>query len=80
MDGLPCRPGTYLAAPICLLYVNKMKELVPIAIQLKQTPGMDNPIFYPSDTWIDWTIAKLYFQSANTQVLRPQYLQYWHAK
>lgn len=67
MDGLTCQPGWYCAAPICLLYVNKKRQLVPIAIQLKQKPGSDNPIFYPSDHWPDWLLAKLYYQSASTQ-------------
>ncbi|KAL5471056.1 hypothetical protein EMCRGX_G029132 [Ephydatia muelleri] len=67
MDGITCQPGWYCAAPICLLYVNKKKQLIPIAIQLKQKPGSDNPIFYPTDNWADWLLAKLYYQSASTQ-------------
>ena len=61
MDGLPCRKGCYCAAPICLLYVNQAKQLVPIAIQLKKTPSADNPIFLPTDNWFDWVLAKMYF-------------------
>ena len=68
MDGLPTREGQYCAAPICLLYVNGSDQLVPIAIQLKKKPGEDNPIFLPSDNWIDWLLAKIYYQSASTQV------------
>ena len=68
MDGLPTREGQYCAAPICLLYVNGSNQLVPIAIQLKQKPGEDNPIFFPSDGWIDWLLAKIYYQSASLQV------------
>ena len=68
MDGVPCRDGCYCAAPICLLYVNKLMKLVPIAIQLKKTPGPDNPIFLPSDRWFDWVLAKMYFRSADAQV------------
>ena len=69
MDGLKCREGYYCAAPICLLYVNKSMKLVPIAIQLKKTPGPDNPIFLPSDHWFDWVLAKIYFKSADAQVV-----------
>ena len=68
MDGLPTREGQYCAAPICLLYVNGSGQLVPIAIQLQQKPGKENPIFLPSDGWIDWLLAKIYYTSASSQV------------
>ena len=68
MNGLPCRDGCYCAAPICLLYVNRLNKLVPIAIQLKKTPGPNNPIFLPSDNWFDWLLAKIYYRSADAQV------------
>ena len=63
--------GCYCPAPICLLYVNGAKKLVPIAIQLKKTPGPDNPIFLPSDNWFDWVLAKIYYRSADAQVCIP---------
>ena len=68
MDGLACKDGFYAAAPLCLLYVNGSDQLVPIAIQLQQQPGEDNPIFMPSDHWIDWLLAKMFYQSAHGQV------------
>ena len=68
MDGLQTRKGQYCAAPICLLYVNGNSQLVPIAIQLKQEPGEENPIFFPGDDWIDWLLAKIFYQSAHAQV------------
>ena len=34
----------------------KKKQLVPIAIQLKQKPGSGNPIFYASGYWPRYTI------------------------
>ena len=71
MDGLPTRKGQYSAAPICLLYVNGNNQLVPIAIQLKQELAEDNPIFLPSDEWIDWLLAKIFYQSAHAQVSLP---------
>ena len=70
LEGLKTREGWYCPAPLCLLYVNKNNNLVPIAIQLKQTPGSDNPIFLPSDHWADWTLAKICYQSAHNQVHR----------
>ena len=73
MDGLPTRDGQFAAAPICLLYVNSAKQLVPIAIQLKQgvreeEKGQPNPIFLPSDHWNDWLLAKTYYKEAASQV------------
>ncbi len=68
LDGLPCREKYYCPAPICLLYVNGSDQLVPIAIQLKQQPAEDNPIFLPGDNRIDWLLAKIYYQNAHAQV------------
>ena len=69
MDGFQhVHEREYCAAPFCLLYVNGSDQLVPIAIQLKQKPGDDNPIFLPSDNWIDWLLVKIYYQSASLQV------------
>ncbi len=71
MNGLKSREGYVNVAPICMLYVNESKQLVPIAIQLKQglrEENTDNPIFLPSDNWIDWLLAKIYYQSAHSQV------------
>ena len=72
MSGLKSREGYVNVAPICLLYVNSSKQLVPIAIQLKQGVSEEektnNPIFLPSDNWIDWLLAKVYYQSAQSQV------------
>ena len=70
MNNLPCRDGYYSAAPVRLLYVNGNNQLVPIAIQLKKEPGQDNPIFLPGDYWIDWLLAKIYYQSAHLQVCK----------
>uniref|UniRef100_A0A3P9IVQ6 Lipoxygenase domain-containing protein n=2 Tax=Oryzias TaxID=8089 RepID=A0A3P9IVQ6_ORYLA len=55
----------YLTAPLVLLHKNHKDEMMPIAIQLKQKPGEDNPIFLPSDSEWDWLLAKLYVRSAD---------------
>ena len=48
----------YIYAPLALFAVNKATgKLVPIAIQCKQRPGPDNPIFTPDDGY-NWLIAK----------------------
>ena len=73
MEDLTPRKGQYVAAPICLLYVNSSQQLVPIAIQCKQGKKEGeiselNPVFVPTDNWIDWLLAKIYYQSAHAQV------------
>ncbi|XP_023814414.1 arachidonate 8S-lipoxygenase-like [Oryzias latipes] len=55
----------YLAAPLVLLHQTEEGMMMPIAIQLKQKPGEDNPIFLPSDSELDWLLAKLYVRSAD---------------
>ncbi|XP_006116243.2 hydroperoxide isomerase ALOXE3 [Pelodiscus sinensis] len=58
----------YIAAPICLLYVQPSGELVPVAIQLSQHPGPDCPIFLPSDSEWDWLLAKTWVRNAELLV------------
>ncbi|KAL7889002.1 hypothetical protein AOLI_G00039760 [Acnodon oligacanthus] len=53
----------YLAAPLCLLFSTQGK-LMPIAIQLYQQPGPENPIFLPSDSETDWMLAKIFVRNA----------------
>ncbi|XP_026134668.1 arachidonate 5-lipoxygenase-like [Carassius auratus] len=58
----------YLAAPICLLYKNSQNKIMPIAIQLGQSPGEDNPIFVPTDDEHDWLLAKIWVRSSDFHV------------
>ncbi|KAM5241217.1 polyunsaturated fatty acid 5-lipoxygenase isoform 2-T2 [Hipposideros larvatus] len=58
----------FLAAPICLLYKNLVNKMVPIAIQLSQVPGEENPIFLPSDAKYDWLLAKIWVRSSDFHV------------
>ncbi|CAM4532588.1 unnamed protein product [Leuciscus chuanchicus] len=55
----------YLTAPVCLLYKNRLDQIVPIAIQLSQTPGEKSPIFLPSDKEHDWMLAKMWVKSSD---------------
>ncbi|CAJ1067413.1 polyunsaturated fatty acid 5-lipoxygenase [Xyrichtys novacula] len=72
LDGVAANntdPNTpqYLAAPICLLYNNTQNKILPIAIQLGQTPGRDMPIFFPTDSQHDWLLAKMWVRSSDFQ-------------
>uniref|UniRef100_A0A8C2XP58 Uncharacterized protein n=1 Tax=Cyclopterus lumpus TaxID=8103 RepID=A0A8C2XP58_CYCLU len=55
----------YLMAPLVLLHQTPDYKLMPIAIQLKQTPADDNPIFFPTDSEYDWLMAKIFVRSAD---------------
>ncbi|XP_070835927.1 hydroperoxide isomerase ALOXE3-like [Chaetodon trifascialis] len=55
----------YLMAPLVLLHKTPDDKMMPIAIQLKQNPGEDNPIFFPTDSQYDWLLAKIFVRSAD---------------
>ncbi|XP_030606493.1 arachidonate 15-lipoxygenase B-like [Archocentrus centrarchus] len=55
----------FLMAPLVLLRKTEETDLVPIAIQLKQKPTKDNPIFLPTDSEYDWLLAKIFVRSAD---------------
>nr|AHK60922.1 allene oxide synthase/8R-lipoxygenase fusion protein a [Capnella imbricata] len=68
----------YCAAPLALFYVNKLGHLMPIAIQISQEPGPDNPIWTPHEpNEHDWMMAKFWlgvaesnYHQLNTHLLR----------
>uniref|UniRef100_A0A8C1HZ32 Arachidonate 5-lipoxygenase-like n=1 Tax=Cyprinus carpio carpio TaxID=630221 RepID=A0A8C1HZ32_CYPCA len=69
LKGVPASSSQrYLTAPICLLYKNDLNQIVPIAIQLSQTPGETSPIFLPSDNKFDWMLAKMWVKSSDFNV------------
>ncbi|KAL1276673.1 hypothetical protein QQF64_036296 [Cirrhinus molitorella] len=69
LQGVPVsRKDRYLTAPICLLYNNELDQMMPIAIQLSQTPGEMSPIFLPSDNEYDWMLAKMWVKSSDFNV------------
>ncbi|XP_041438807.1 hydroperoxide isomerase ALOXE3 isoform X2 [Xenopus laevis] len=72
LEGIPTNvingETQYLAAPMCLLWKSPEDKVVPIAIQLNQTPGEENPIFLPTDPEWDWTLAKIWVRNSEFQV------------
>lgn len=71
----------FLAAPLVLFHKTPTDDLKPVAIQLKQDPSQNNPVFLPSDSEYDWLLAKTYVRSAdfsehqlNTHLLRTHLL------
>ncbi|XP_058481537.1 arachidonate 12-lipoxygenase, 12S-type [Solea solea] len=74
MDGIPSNiirgKPQYIAAPLCLLYQHPDKGLIPIAIQLEQTPGLNTPIFLPRDPSLSWLLAKMWVRHAEFQVFQ----------
>ncbi|TMS02164.1 Arachidonate 5-lipoxygenase [Larimichthys crocea] len=73
IDGVPTNTirgkPQYIAAPLCLLYQHP-DGLIPIAIQLEQTPGLDAPIFLPRDPPLAWLLAKMWVRHAEFQVFQ----------
>jgi Lipoxygenase len=58
--------GRYPHAPFCLLYVDDSQALVPIAIQVDQTPSpSENPIYTPASPTQEWLAAKVIVGSAD---------------
>ncbi|XP_070849649.1 arachidonate 12-lipoxygenase, 12S-type isoform X1 [Chaetodon trifascialis] len=74
MDGIPTNTirgkPQYIAAPLCLLYQHPDDGLIPIAIQLEQTPGLDAPIFLPKDPPLAWLLAKMWVRHSEFQVFQ----------
>ncbi|XP_028996207.1 arachidonate 12-lipoxygenase, 12S-type [Betta splendens] len=74
MDGIPTNvikgKPQYVAAPLCLLYQHPDDGLVPIAIQLDQTPGPGAPVFLPRDPPLAWLLAKMWVRHSEFQVFQ----------
>ncbi|XP_045343312.1 polyunsaturated fatty acid lipoxygenase ALOX15B [Leopardus geoffroyi] len=59
----------FSAAPMTLLYQRPGGgPLLPLAIQLSQTPGPTSPIFLPSDNKWDWLLAKTWVRNSEFSV------------
>ncbi|WP_414566376.1 MULTISPECIES: lipoxygenase family protein [unclassified Anabaena] len=68
-DNITAKPNQYLTAPIALYYGDRVRgnwQLIPIAIQLGQIPGV-SLLCTPLDG-VDWTLAKIITQMADFYV------------
>ena len=57
----------YTCAPMCLMYAREHDGLIPVAIQLTQSPTQSSPIYTPADSkglYNDWLVAKMWVKSA----------------
>ncbi|RXM91404.1 Arachidonate 12-lipoxygenase, 12R-type [Acipenser ruthenus] len=74
LDGLPANviqgKQQHLTAPLCLLYEHPDKGLIPLAIQLGQTPGPSSPVFLPSDPPLAWLLSKIWVRSSEFQIFQ----------
>ncbi|KAL4229826.1 Arachidonate 5-lipoxygenase [Mactra antiquata] len=68
LSGLPCRENFSSCVPIALFFINGEKQLVPIAIQLYQEPGPENPVFLPDDPPYVWMTAKMWFNNSDANI------------
>lgn len=63
--GAPIVPGRFQAAPIALFWLDGDRVLMPLAIQLGQSPAEAPVIFTPADEpWL-WLTARSYVASAD---------------
>ncbi|XP_045182594.2 polyunsaturated fatty acid 5-lipoxygenase-like [Mercenaria mercenaria] len=65
LENVNPKEGHVITAPIALFYQRYDGNLVPVAIQLFQKPGADNPVFLPSDPVNTWILAKMWFNVAD---------------
>lgn len=68
MDNVKHRKGFEVCAPIALFFLDKDKQLIPIAIQLQQKKGPNNPVFMPTDPPGLWTLAKMWYNNADAAI------------
>ena len=66
LQDLKSKAGYIMPAPIALFFQRSNGDLIPVAIQLFQSPGANNPVFLPSDQANTWILAKLWFNLADS--------------
>ncbi|XP_023930539.1 allene oxide synthase-lipoxygenase protein-like [Lingula anatina] len=65
LEGIRHNPETEIGAPLVLFFQKGNQRLVPVAIQLQQDKGPNNPVFLPSDHPMTWLYAKMYYNNAD---------------
>jgi len=66
-DSLPM-PPRYACAAVGLFFLDRdLESLLPVALQLGQDPT-SSPVYTPNDPLPEWTVAKMFFQSAVAQL------------
>jgi len=55
-----------MCVPLALFYLDSKNNLKPVAIQLFQQPSKENPIFTPGMNKNLWTLAKMWYNNADT--------------
>ncbi|XP_076115119.1 polyunsaturated fatty acid 5-lipoxygenase-like [Mytilus galloprovincialis] len=65
LEGCPAKTeDLVITCPFSLFYFNNANHLMPIAIQLFQQKGTNNPVFLPSDPEYTWMMAKMWYNLA----------------
>lgn len=65
-EGIACKEGYVCPVPLALFFVNGQGQLMPVAIQLYQQKGPDNPVFLPNDPPYTWIFAKMWYNLADS--------------
>lgn len=65
LQGLEPEFGRFCVAPICLFWLDGQGRLMPLAIQLGQSPAEAGVIFTPKDDRWTWLTARAFVQSAD---------------
>lgn len=65
LQGLEPAFGRFCVAPMCLFWLNAEGQLLPLAIQLGQSPEEAKTLFTPQDDHWTWLLARSFVQSAD---------------
>ncbi len=65
LAGLQPLLGRFCVAPICLFWLDDRRVLMPLAIQLGQSPAEAKTIYTPADHYWTWRLARTFVQSAD---------------
>lgn len=57
----------FITAPVALFARRRNGALAPVAIQIRQRPDADSPLYTPADGW-HWEMAKLFVQIADANM------------